>query len=61
MKYGERLARDIPDAQLVRIRNARHFVMLDQPGDVAEQLLGFLRGGRRDDTSRESAAAQAMG
>lgn len=61
LKYGERLARDIPEARLVRIENARHFVMLDQPGDVAEQLLGFLRGGRRDDISRESAAAQAMG
>lgn len=45
VKFGERLARDIPTASLVRIKDARHFVMLDRPEEVAGQLLGFLQGG----------------
>lgn len=42
VKYGERLADDIPDARMIRIANARHFVMFDQPDEVAEQLQDFL-------------------
>jgi pimeloyl-ACP methyl ester carboxylesterase len=42
VKYGERLAWDIPGAQLVRIPDARHFVMFDQPHEVASHLLEFL-------------------
>jgi len=40
--YGERLARDIPGAKLVPIAKARHFVMVDQPEEVARQLARFL-------------------
>jgi pimeloyl-ACP methyl ester carboxylesterase len=43
VKYAERLARDIPGAQLVRIANARHFVMWDRPGEVAEHVAAFTR------------------
>lgn len=43
-KYGERLADDIPGSQFVRIENARHFVMLDQPEQVTNSLLSFLKG-----------------
>lgn len=46
VKYGERLARDIPGAQLVRVKDARHFVMLDQPEQVADETAAFLRGER---------------
>lgn len=42
VKYGERLAWDIPTARSVRIVNARHFVMLDQPEQVTRYLLEFL-------------------
>lgn len=42
VEYGERLAWDIPDARLVRIPDARHFVMWDQPDQVRDQLAGFL-------------------
>jgi len=44
VKYGERLARDIPGAQLVRVKDARHFLMLDQPDEVAEHVSAFLKG-----------------
>ncbi len=50
VKYGERLARDIPGAQLVRVKDARHFVMLDQPKQVAEHISAFL-GGTRVETA----------
>lgn len=46
VKYGERLAWDIPGAQFVRVKGARHFVMLDQPDLVAEHVSAFLRGER---------------
>lgn len=39
VKYGERLAWDIPGAELVRIKDARHFVMIDRPDDVAGYLI----------------------
>lgn len=42
VRFGGRLARDIPNACLVKIKNARHFVMFDQPEAVAEQLTTFL-------------------
>ncbi|RJP14836.1 MAG: alpha/beta hydrolase [Candidatus Abyssobacteria bacterium SURF_5] len=42
LKYGERLAWDIPKTRLIRIANARHFVMLDQPQEVERHLLVFL-------------------
>lgn len=44
MKYGERLAWDIPQARLVRVRDARHFVMLDRPEEVAGHVSAFLGG-----------------
>jgi len=50
VKYGERLAWDIPGARLVRIKNARHFVMLDQPDQVAEHVSAFLNGGQAEST-----------
>ena len=40
--YGERLAWDIPDASLVRVAGARHFVMADKPRVVAGRLTTFL-------------------
>lgn len=43
VKYGERLAEDIPDARIIRIANARHFVMFDQPDEVNEHLQSFLK------------------
>ena len=42
VKYGERLAMDIPECRLVRIPNAGHFVMYDQPAEVIAQLRAFL-------------------
>lgn len=42
MRFGDRLASDIPGAQLVRLQKARHFVMLDRPEIIAECLLQFL-------------------
>ncbi|MDC4223945.1 MAG: alpha/beta hydrolase [Candidatus Manganitrophus sp.] len=42
--YGERLAWDIPGARLVRIKQARHFVMIDRPDEVRGHLLAFLSG-----------------
>ena len=44
VKYGERLASDIPGARFVRQKNARHFVMFDQPEEVAAELSHFLSG-----------------
>ncbi|HEX5435553.1 MAG TPA: alpha/beta hydrolase [Gemmatimonadaceae bacterium] len=40
--YAERLAWDIPDAELIRIKGARHFVMLDQPDVVRGALTQLL-------------------
>lgn len=42
MKYGSRLASDIPGAQLVRLQKARHFVMLDKPEIISDCLLQFF-------------------
>lgn len=43
LKYGERLADDIPNARLVKIENAGHFVMIDQPEIVAAHVSDFLK------------------
>lgn len=43
VEFGERLAWDLPGARLVRISDARHFVMLDQPKAVLHQLTDFFR------------------
>lgn len=40
--YGERLAWDIPDAELERIPDARHFAMVDRPRLVAKRLTEFV-------------------
>lgn len=45
VKYGQRLAEDIPGARLIRIAKASHFVMLDQPDEVATQIQSFLAAG----------------
>lgn len=42
VKWGERLAWDIPGAHLVRVEGARHFVMWDQPHVVSEALFDLL-------------------
>ena len=47
LKYGERLADDIPNARLIKIENARHFVMIDQPEEVAAHVSRFLAGGEQ--------------
>lgn len=39
---GERLARNIPDAQLTRIPDASHFAPADAPGAVTDALLQLL-------------------
>ncbi len=39
--YGEHLAREIPRARLVTVRDAGHMVMLEQPEAVAEALAAF--------------------
>jgi pimeloyl-ACP methyl ester carboxylesterase len=43
VRFGVRLARDIPNAQLVRIKDAKHFVMVDQPQAVLHEVEAFLR------------------
>jgi pimeloyl-ACP methyl ester carboxylesterase len=43
LKFGERLADDIPNARLIPIENARHFVMIDQPEEVARRVSSFLK------------------
>lgn len=45
VKFGARLADDIPGARLVRIKDARHFVMFDKPDEVQTQVLAFVGGG----------------
>lgn len=40
---AERLARDFPNARLEVIENARTFVPLDQPQQLAELIAGFVR------------------
>jgi pimeloyl-ACP methyl ester carboxylesterase len=40
--YGERLASDIPNATLTRIREARHFAMFDQSDELEGHLNAFV-------------------
>jgi len=42
LKFGKRLSDDIPNAKLIQIKDARHFVMLDQPDEVADHVSSFL-------------------
>lgn len=42
VKYGQRLAWDLPVARFVAIQGARHFVMLDQPEAVAKHASEWL-------------------
>jgi pimeloyl-ACP methyl ester carboxylesterase len=44
IEFAERLRFDIPRSTLVRVKNARHFVMLDQPEQVAEHIQRLLQG-----------------
>lgn len=46
VEYGERLAWDIPCADLVRVAHARHFLMFDQPRVVGSRLVEFIKGTR---------------
>ena len=41
IKFGRRLADDIPGAEFVAIADARHFVMIDQPELVATHVCDF--------------------
>jgi pimeloyl-ACP methyl ester carboxylesterase len=43
--YAERLAADIPGAQLVVVPHAGHFLMEDEPERVTREVLDFLSGG----------------
>ncbi|MDT3778800.1 alpha/beta hydrolase [Nitrospira sp. MA-1] len=47
--YGERLVKDIQGSRLIRVKDARHFVMLDQPEIVTRHLLEFFE--RTDEMS----------
>ncbi|WNM56637.1 alpha/beta fold hydrolase [Candidatus Nitrospira allomarina] len=40
--YGERLATDIHNSRLIRVKDARHFLMWDQPEIVTTHLLDFF-------------------
>jgi pimeloyl-ACP methyl ester carboxylesterase len=41
---GERLAREIPGARLVRLEHASHWLQQDAPQDFASEILAFIRG-----------------
>jgi len=43
---GERLAREIPGARLVRVENASHWLQQDDPPRFAREVLAFLRESR---------------
>lgn len=47
LHYAERLAADIPDAELVVVEDGGHFLMEDQPARVRDELLDFLATGDR--------------
>ncbi len=42
IRYAERLAREVPNARLVEIPDAKTFVPLDQPRRLADEIAGFL-------------------
>jgi pimeloyl-ACP methyl ester carboxylesterase len=52
LRFAERLAKEIPNARLVRIEDSRTFVSEDQPQRLAEEIASFVR---------ESAPAPATG
>ncbi len=43
LRYGKRLAREIPQARLVTVPDAGHMVMLEQPNAVARALQAFAQ------------------
>jgi pimeloyl-ACP methyl ester carboxylesterase len=43
LKYAEWLALDIPHARLIRVPDARHFVMFDRPEVVLREITAFLQ------------------
>jgi pimeloyl-ACP methyl ester carboxylesterase len=47
VEFGERLHDDLPSSRLVRVPNAKHFVMRDQLAEVATHLVDFLSPDRR--------------
>ncbi len=44
LKYAERLRDEVPNAQLVEIENAKTFVPLDQPAQLADLIADFSSG-----------------
>jgi pimeloyl-ACP methyl ester carboxylesterase len=42
IKYAERLAGEVPNAEIIQIENAKTFVPLDQPQRVADEIAGFV-------------------
>jgi len=40
---GERLAREIPNARLVRLENASHWLQQDAPAEFAREIAAFLK------------------
>jgi pimeloyl-ACP methyl ester carboxylesterase len=42
LKYAERLAAEVPNAEIVQIENAKTFVPLDQPQRVADEIAAFI-------------------
>ena len=42
IRDGERLAREIPNARLVRVENASHWIPHDTPERFAEEVSSFL-------------------
>lgn len=42
LKYAERLASEVPNAEIVQIENAKTFVPLDQPQRVADEIARFV-------------------
>jgi pimeloyl-ACP methyl ester carboxylesterase len=44
IRDGERLAREIPGARLVRLENASHWLQQDAPAEFAREVAAFVRG-----------------
>jgi len=45
IRYAERLAREVPNARLVEIADAKTFVPLDQPRRLANEIAAFVTAG----------------
>ena len=43
IRDGERLAKEIPNARLVRVENASHWIPHDTPETFAREIAGFLQ------------------